>query len=486
MWYTVEDVIASKILTGKNPDIIEAITFRAHGQQKNLKPVSISGIQIKPEDDFIKTLIEERMKVKKSNRPDKDQIQFILKIIANATSYGIFVQIDVSDKDKSSQSDIYSIESFKTQTDKIEKPGDYFNPVMAVLITASAHLIPGIAETLVKQNNGYIAYMDTDSIFVNPKSKALIQSFFKPLCPYNPKVEMFKVEDTEISIHDPETNKDRAEKISLENVMFYGISTKRFCLYRYNENNKLEILKPSDHGLGQYLGLNGKKLDEHLVWDSILRKDYSCFSEMKAVSQLTITKPSILKYFKNLNNNKPISKQIKPFNFITIGNEVNGIIRTLPFTKDLNGIQFREFVDYRTGKSSKELQLSSNNYWKSLDDVLTEYIKHNNNKFNYIEGIAHRKHIVANRIRYIGKESNNIDEVNVFGIDDDTYLEYENHEAFLQWILTLRPNEAKKLGISKRGLRNFKQKIRNGNGLKNRSKIFKILFENYLESDKVE
>jgi len=50
-------------------------------------------------------------------------------------------------------------------------------------------------------------------------------------------------------------------------------------------------------------------------------------------------------------------------------------------------------------------------------------MKHNNNKFDYDnEGIAHRKHIVANKIRYIGKESNNI-ENNFAGIVDPYYLE---------------------------------------------------------------
>jgi len=34
-------------------------------------------------------------------------------------------------------------------------------------------------------------------------------------------------------------------------------------------------------------------------------------------------------------------------------------------------------------------------------------------------------------------------------------------------------------GISERGLRNFKQKIKDGNGLKNKSKIARILFEYY-------
>jgi len=54
---------------------------------------------------------------------------------------------------------------------------------------------------------------------------------------------------------------------------------------------------------------------------------------------------------------------------------------------------------------------------------LTQYVRHNDNKFDYEnEGIAHRRHIIANRIRFIGKESNNIDEASVFGIDEALHL----------------------------------------------------------------
>jgi len=43
----------------------------------------------------------------------------------------------------------------------------------------------------------------------------------------------------------------------------------------------------------------------------------------------------------------------------------------------------------------------------------------------------------------------------------------------------LKPKDVRDEGISERGLRNFKQKIKNGKGLKNRSKIARILFEYY-------
>jgi len=43
----------------------------------------------------------------------------------------------------------------------------------------------------------------------------------------------------------------------------------------------------------------------------------------------------------------------------------------------------------------------------------------------------------------------------------------------------LKPKDARGKGISVRGHRNFKQKTKNGKGLKNKSKIASILFEYY-------
>ena len=185
-----------------------------------------------------------------------------------------------------------------------------------------------------------------------------------------------------------------------------------------------------------------------------------------------------------LNNNKPLNKKVKPFNFVLVGSEINKVIPCLLYTNDISGIQYRPFTDYRTGQSSNGLPLPTTGYWKSLEDVLTAYVRHNNNKFDYINEIAHRKHIIVDRIRYIGKESNNLDEVNVIGVQNDSVIEYSDNSEFYPWVLKLKPNIITALGISERGLRNFKRKIRNGNELKNRSKIARIIFEYYLKSDK--
>lgn len=110
LWFTLADVIASKLLSGKAPKIIEAITFSAREPQSGLKAIRIAGnpdYLVDPaNDDFFKRLIDLRTTVKvrlKSatalNRDAFDSEQQALKILANSTSYGIFVEINVADLD---------------------------------------------------------------------------------------------------------------------------------------------------------------------------------------------------------------------------------------------------------------------------------------------------------------------------------------------------------------------------------------------------
>ena len=74
-----------------------------------------------------------------------------------------------------------------------------------------------------------------------------------------------------------------------------------------------------------------------------------------------------------------------------------------------------------------------------------------------------------------------LEEASIFGIDDDSYLEYENAEDFKQWILSLKPKDVKDKGISERELKRQKAKIRNGKQLNHKVKIVKILLQLYKE-----
>ena len=214
---------------------------------------------------------------------------------------------------------------------------------------------------------------------------------------------------------------------------------------------------------------------------SILTNNFEGYSDKIAVSQITTSKPSNLNKFKKMNENKPFNNKIKPFNFMLVGSEKNGIIPCLPYDKDIRGIQYKPFIDYKSGKASNELPLPSWEYWYTLEEILTKYVMHNDNKFDYDnQGIAHRKHIIVDRIRYIGKETNNLED-NSNGLEEPDYLEYDNIEDFKQWILSLKPKDVKDKGISERELKRQKTKIRNGKPLNPKVKIVKILLQLYKE-----
>ncbi|MEM3907848.1 MAG: hypothetical protein QXZ17_13485 [Nitrososphaerota archaeon] len=73
-----------------------------------------------------------------------------------------------------------------------------------------------------------------------------------------------------------------------------------------------------------------------------------------------------------------------------------------------------------------------------------------------MDHVACRKHIIADRIRCIGKESNYLEESMIMGIDDNSYIEYENLKEFYNWVLTLKPKDGRDKRISEGRLKRKK------------------------------
>jgi len=322
IWVTLHDLVSSKFLSRKTPQILESVTFVPEGTQENLKEVKIfEGITVKPDEDPIQKIIEKRLEIKNDIISLDDSISKLiqnhLKIVANSAAYGIFIQQDIEYPNKNNDVSVFGAdESFETEMDKIEKNGTFFNPIMAVFLTAGARLILATAESLVLENDGYLAYCDTDAVFISPEHVQLVQDFFKPLNPYNHDVEMFKIEEYE------DENK---KKHLADNVWFYGISAKRYVLYGF-ENDEIEIYKYSSHGLGYLEGV-----DHEQWWKDILevhhhpeRKEEIIlkYKNRPAISPLRVSTFPIYKRFSKLNKGKSYSDSVTPFNFFNIGTQV--------------------------------------------------------------------------------------------------------------------------------------------------------------------
>jgi len=475
-YWTYADIIASKILTGKTPKIIEAHRFVAVGVQKELKPTILFGKKIDPsKDDFIKTIIEHRIAVKKLLEHDKDNTELknqehIAKIIASSTSYGIFAEINTIPETK--EASIYGLTHFKATVEKNEQQGKAFHPLLATWLTAGARLILAMTEAFVAQNNGYYAYTDTDSMFVNPELVDQIKVFFKQLNPYSADVEMFKVEKTK-------------EGKLLHDVWFYGISSKRYCLYEKDKDN-INILKYSSSAIGNIVSMpKGWEIE---WWTNILlyhegkiTKDNikNIYKNSVVASKLAITSPLILRRFTRVED-----RGIKPFNFVIVGmgyrrddNSGEPVVPMIPYTKNHKTIQYTPFMDYKTGK---EYTNNTQFYWKPLSEMFFDYINHKEEKYDGDNGVLRRKHVIIDNIEYIGKESNNLEETEITGVSDNDIVIYDNktEQKITDIIKNLTLKQARKIGISKRNLRYLKMKLKNGKKIvlkrKTLSKLLKV------------
>jgi hypothetical protein len=443
LWYSLADVIASKLLTGKTPKIVRAISFRPVGFQNNLHSVQIpGGLTLAPQDDLIRSLIEHRIQVQyKRDAVAKnteeygrlDVIQNQLKILANATSYGIFIEVNTEDQPTRVQA--FGLNPFAAKANKTEEFGRYFNPILATMLTSGARLMLAMVEAWLQQHGGYYAFCDTDSMAVSPRHWKPLQAFFQSLNPYDSTEQLLKLEYDE-----------RDENGRLLDLWFYGISAKRYVLYRI-VNGEPSIIEEgwSSHGLGHLLHGNSEDEDEEIhdkwekeLWLRIIKcasgelsEDALCetYSGEYAVTKYAVTTPHLHRRLQEINRQKDICKQIKSFNFVLIGQPeelsdtgepIHPITR---FTKRIKEAPFQTFIDYNTGKRYAS---GSQLYWKPLSTIVREYLNHPESKFRNGQQTGKMKrrhfHVQKDHIHYIGKEADQIEQTEVLGISE--YVEY--------------------------------------------------------------
>ena len=149
IWYAGPDLVAAILAGSEPPEIIEALRMVSEGQQAGLKPVTLRGsVFIDPsKSDFFRLVIESRQRIKKDSglpKSQRDALGYFLKILANAGSYGLFVEVnpEVLPKGKRHKIKVFSGEvSFSTTTPVVERPGTWYCPPIAALITAGGRLL---------------------------------------------------------------------------------------------------------------------------------------------------------------------------------------------------------------------------------------------------------------------------------------------------------------------------------------------------------
>ncbi|MGA2636192.1 hypothetical protein [Methylocella sp.] len=486
LWFTLADCIASKLLTGRAPKVLRAIRFRPKPPQNGLKPIKIYGkpeFRVEPaKDDFYKRVIELRRRVKgelaKAEERDPesqesknlDMDQFALKILANATSYGIFIELNVEDCDvEEGEFPIHASQGERrVQMTKREQPGQFYHPLLATLITGAARLMLALTERLAFDNGLNWVFCDTDSMAFANTGKLSFDEFvkrvqeickwFEPLNPYeaDPKKGL-------VSILEMEKENYRRGK-GLEPLFCFAISAKRYALFNLDAEGKPVIRKASAHGLGHIVAPygseeqarkeqdSGVRLWEEGVWRAILSAalgpnprsvDFAFRPEMSepARSRYGATRPAVLDWFKRFNEGRSYAEQVKPFNFLLsfFARRQEDLLATDPANSwDPKLEEMRPVAPYEKNlskalprvfdRSSDELKPVPAEWLRTVAEVLRDY--HRQPEYKFLgggwneEGILRRRHVFAERIEDIGKEADGWEEDDARTEDQDTVLTY--------------------------------------------------------------
>ena len=167
MWIAGPDLIASVLLSGHIPNVLEAFRIVPHGKQRGLRPIELrSAISVDPrKEDFFTRVIEYR----KQNKAD-DRLQYFLKILANSTSYGTYLELNPVkiDPSKRPKITVYSGEHIFNQPapDTIEQPGSFYFPLLGALITSGGRLLLAMIERCVRDAGGTYLCCDTDALTI--------------------------------------------------------------------------------------------------------------------------------------------------------------------------------------------------------------------------------------------------------------------------------------------------------------------------------
>ena len=227
--------------------------------------------------------------------------------------------------------------------------------------------------------------------------------------------------------------------------------------------NKFNIYKFTSHGLAHLLDVDKKQW-----WDDILEMHYHPENKQKilgkydsryAVSKMSITTPNVLKIFSNL---RPFDKILVGAGY-SIDKKGNVIVPTLPYldARKREYAQYMPFTNYSTGERFPDSAGNTLPYWKPLSGMLEDYANHKEAKSGGdIVGLLPklRMKISKNTIKFVGKETANLDAANTIGIaENDNYTVYDN---LADKILDIRPRDSYKFGISRSNLISLQNKIR--------------------------
>lgn len=465
-WYTLADVVASVVLTGRIPKIRRAIRFRPVGRQGGLQPARIRGmVDVDPKEvDFFRRAIELRREVEADpsyGADERSRLSRFLKVLANSTGYGILAEFTRHELHDPVEIVVHADrdEPFDTATATPEDPGRYCFPPLAATITGAARLMLALLERLVTDAGGSYVFCDTDSLAIIADEAGSLHS-----CPGGSErsadgrlgvrtlswtqVDEIVARFAALNPYDRTAVPGSILKVEEENsvgkvrrqLWCWAISAKRYVLFRL-DGDEPTIVKVSEHGLGHLL--NPTDPDDESgdwisqTWEFLLRRaldlpvDEPAWLDRPALTRVTASSPNVLRWFSGMNQGRSYAEQVKPANFLLLAHpdplDPSEALPIAPYESDASKWADLRWIDRRTGdpigvsiEPPDGTARPGTVRVRTYRDVLSGYLGHPESKSlgpngeavtRQTAGLLRRRGVEAiPPTVYIGKEANRLDQ----------------------------------------------------------------------------
>jgi hypothetical protein len=221
----------------------------------------------------------------------------------------------------------------------------------------------------------------------------------------------------------------------------------------------------SEHGLGHLLNPSEPESEDRewisKVWLGMIRKILGLqhnntlhFENLPAVGRITVSSPAVMRPLRNLNNGKKYCDQIKPFNFLLschikrlghpVGVDPAHFHLIAPYNSDSRQWLKNPWIDQYSGKT---YQITTEGHHgtrnsarvKTYGDLVREYEVHPESKCadangnacgKQTIGLLYRRHVQIDLVKYIGKESNSLEDVEsgLIHSAENVYTEYSDSQ----------------------------------------------------------
>jgi hypothetical protein len=188
---------------------------------------------------------------KEVHKKTDEALSYFLKICANSTSYGMFYELTPQKQRKPVKVHVFSGDHDHEQyAETIEKPGEWYFPPIASLITGGAHLLLAMLERCITDKGGHYLFCDTDSMCI-----VASRTGGQVACPNEPSIkalswkEVRETAERFESLNCYDRTKVPGSILKIEKVNFddgeqidlfgFATSAKRYVLYRYDKDGNI-------------------------------------------------------------------------------------------------------------------------------------------------------------------------------------------------------------------------------------------------------